>query len=105
MSVSCVVVTVRYSVCVESLLIVFYHPAFFGKSATHLRTCSFTRSYIHFPRLLVELFSPHLLIRGVVESCSAKSIVGSSRLWPCLAFLHTDTVQAAAGSVLNSVPR
>ena len=41
-----------------------------------------------FPGYLpVELFSPaHLLIRGVVESCSAKSIVGSSRLWPCLAF-------------------
>ena len=34
----------------------------------------------------MELFSPHLLIRGVVEPCSAKSIVGSSRLWPCLAF-------------------
>ena len=27
-----------------------------GKSATHLRSCSVTRSYIHFPRLFVELF-------------------------------------------------
>ena len=34
----------------------------------------------------MELFSPHLLIRGVVEPFSAKSIVGSSKLWPCLAF-------------------
>ena len=73
-----------------------------GKCATHMRTCSFTRSYIHFPRLLVELFSPHLLIRGVVEPCSAKSIVG---LWLSHLFWHIVDLQAAAGSVLDSVPR
>ena len=86
------------------LLIVFYHPAFVLVSLLICIPGSFTRSYIHFPRLLVELFSPHLLTRGVVEPCSAKSIVGSSRLWPSLAFFW-HIVQAAAGSVLDSVPR
>ena len=95
-SVSCVVVTVRYSVCVEFFTNRLL-PSRVGKSAT-LRTCSFTRN---FPRLLVELFSPYLLVRGVVEPCSAKSssIVGSSRLWPCLAFLYI--VQAAACWILS----
>ena len=50
----------------------------------------------------MELFSPHLLIRGVVEPCSAKSIVG---LWPDSPFLHIVDLQAAAGNVLDSVPR
>ena len=98
-----VVVTVIYSVCVEvcsiseRVLVVLSLPLseilFFwwsflqlvtllplgllprpGKCVTHLRSCSVTRSYIHFPRrLFVELLSPLLLIRGVVKSCTTKS--------------------------------
>ena len=33
----------------------------------------------------MELFSPHLLIHGVVEPCSAKSLEGSGPVSP---FLH-----------------
>ena len=108
--------SVRYSVCVEflTLFLTLLPPGVLSVLVSLLDLliwillicddiCSFTRSYIHFPRLLVELFSPHLLTHGVVEPFSAKSIVGSSKLWPCLAFLHI--VQVAAGSVLDSVPR